>query len=123
MKRIERVLLLLLLAALVTITAGCGAQGQEQTSEETMNTESTAVTAEPEVAIDGIVIPVTWEDNEAADALLEAVAESPDGNQMVIFYGSNQWSYTRLGSVDLEPSELTDLLGDHDVTLTIHVAE
>ena len=41
------------------------------------------------------------------------------GNQIVIFYGSNSWSYTRLGKINLSEKELTDLLGNGDVTLEI----
>ena len=42
------------------------------------------------------------------------------GNQMVIFYGSNSWVYTRLGKVrDKTASELAELLGNGDVEITI----
>ena len=42
------------------------------------------------------------------------------GNQIVIFYGSNSWAYTRLGRVsDQEASGMTDLLGNGNVTLTV----
>lgn len=40
-------------------------------------------------------------------------------NQIVIFYDSNTWSYTKLGHINLSKGELTDLLGDEDVTITI----
>ena len=40
-------------------------------------------------------------------------------NQIVIFYDSNTWAYTKLGHINLSKSELTDLLGDDDVTITI----
>ena len=40
-------------------------------------------------------------------------------NQIVIFYDSNTWAYTKLGHINLSKSELTDLLGDEDVTITI----
>ncbi len=44
------------------------------------------------------------------------------GNQIVIFYGSNSWSYTRLGKVeDLTGWETA--LGDGDVTVTFALAE
>ena len=44
------------------------------------------------------------------------------GNQIVIFYGSNSWAYTRLGKVkDMSASELEGLLGNGDVTLTITI--
>ncbi len=41
------------------------------------------------------------------------------GNQIVVFYGSNAWAYTRLGPVDLTQAEMEQLLGRGDVTLTI----
>lgn len=41
-------------------------------------------------------------------------------NQIVIFYDSNTWSYTKIGHINLSKSELIDLLGDEDVvTLTL----
>lgn len=41
-------------------------------------------------------------------------------DQMVIFYGSNSWSYTRLGSITgKSSSELRDLLSGNGVTITI----
>ena len=41
------------------------------------------------------------------------------GNQVVIFYGSNSWAYSRLGYVDLSQKEMTELLGKGDVTISI----
>ncbi len=41
------------------------------------------------------------------------------GNQIVIFYGSNSWAYTRLGHIDMTHKELTDLLGSRDVTVIL----
>lgn len=41
------------------------------------------------------------------------------GNQIVIFYGSNSWAYTRLGHVDLSKSEMADLLSNGDVTIRV----
>ena len=42
------------------------------------------------------------------------------GNQMVIFYGSNSWSYTRLGKIDgATTSNLRQFLGNGDITLTL----
>lgn len=42
------------------------------------------------------------------------------GNQLVVFYGSNSWAYTRLGHItDKDAAELTDLLGNGDVTIAI----
>ena len=42
-------------------------------------------------------------------------------NQIVIFYDSNTWSYTKLGHINLSKSELTDLLGDEDVVITLSI--
>ena len=41
------------------------------------------------------------------------------GDQIVMFYGSNSWSYTRLGKINLTEKELKDLLGNSDVTITL----
>ena len=42
------------------------------------------------------------------------------GNQIVIFYGSNSWSYTRLGKiVNLSEDELAELLGNGEVPIII----
>lgn len=41
------------------------------------------------------------------------------GNQLVVFYGSNTWEYTRLGKIELSEKELKNLLGNSDVTITI----
>ena len=42
------------------------------------------------------------------------------GSQIVVFYGSNSWAYTRLGHItDLSEQELAELLGKQDVTITI----
>ena len=40
-------------------------------------------------------------------------------NQIVIFYDSNTWPYTKLGHINLSKSELVDLLGDEDVVITL----
>jgi hypothetical protein len=43
-------------------------------------------------------------------------------NQVVVFYGSNSWAYTRLGHiVDKTSDELAELLGNGDVTITIGI--
>lgn len=41
------------------------------------------------------------------------------GSNIVIFYGSNSWSYTKLGHVDLSQQEMTDLLGNGDIRITL----
>ena len=42
------------------------------------------------------------------------------GSQLVVFYGSNSWAYTRLGHItDKTPEEMRALLGSGDVTITL----
>ena len=41
------------------------------------------------------------------------------GDQIVLFYGTNSWSYTRLGHMEKSEEELRELLGNGDVTVTI----
>lgn len=42
------------------------------------------------------------------------------GNQLVVFYGSNSWAYTRLGHItDQTPEQMKALLGSGDVTITL----
>lgn len=51
---------------------------------------------------------------EAGDIVLYS------GDQIVIFYGSNSWDYTRLGRItDRSEAEMAELLGNGDVTITL----
>ena len=44
------------------------------------------------------------------------------GNQIVVFYGSNSWAYTRLGHLtDKTAYELAEILGNGNVTVTISI--
>ena len=52
---------------------------------------------------------------EAGDIVLYA------GNQIVIFYGSNSWSYTRLGRITDQTLDLKELLGNGDVEITLSI--
>ena len=41
------------------------------------------------------------------------------GDQIVIFYGSNTWSYTKLGVIDLTEQEIVSLLSNDNVKISI----
>lgn len=44
------------------------------------------------------------------------------GNQIVVFYGSNSWAYTRLGKItDKSAEELEELMGSGDVTIKLEL--
>lgn len=46
------------------------------------------------------------------------------GNQVVVFYGSNSWAYTRLGHItNKNQNDMRDLLSNGDVTITFYVGE
>lgn len=46
------------------------------------------------------------------------------GDKMTIFYGINQWSYTRLGKIEgVSPSELADIFGEGDVTVILSASK
>ena len=46
------------------------------------------------------------------------------GSQIVVFYGSNSWAYTRLGRIQgLSASELDALLGNGAVSLTLYTED
>ena len=45
-------------------------------------------------------------------------------NQIVVFYGSNSWAYTRLGHItDRDAAGMAALLGNGNVTITISMEE
>ena len=45
------------------------------------------------------------------------------GDQLVVFYGSNSWAYTRLGRIsDRSDADMAALLGNGDVTITLEAA-
>lgn len=45
------------------------------------------------------------------------------GNQIVVFYGSNSWSYTKLGHItDSSGHTMEELLGNGDVTIKINLS-
>lgn len=41
------------------------------------------------------------------------------GDKIVVFYGSNNWSYTKLAKINLSESEVTHLLSNGDIILKI----
>lgn len=46
------------------------------------------------------------------------------GNQIVVFYGTNSWAYTRLGHItDHDAAGMAELLSHGDVTLTLQIEQ
>lgn len=95
--------------------------------------DNDSVKALKELAKDGLTISMSMYGGfEQVGSLGKAITSSDtsittspgdivlySSNQIVIFYGSNTWSYTKLGHISLTKSELTDLLGDKDVTIAL----
>ena len=52
-------------------------------------------------------------DAECGDIMLYS------GDQIVLFYGTNSWEYTRLGRIDLPEDDVKRLLGNKDVNICI----
>ena len=64
----------------------------------------------------GVSLPTedTQIETESGDIMLYA------GDKIVVFYGQNSWAYTRLGKIkDKNQEEMTELLGQHDITITL----
>ena len=43
------------------------------------------------------------------------------GDKIVVFYGSNSWAYTRLGKMNIQESDVTELLSNGDITLKMAI--
>ncbi len=57
-------------------------------------------------------------DTQAGDIILY------QGNQIVIYYSTNSWNFTRLGKInDVTAQELRELLGDGDVSVTFSLGD
>lgn len=155
--------LLCLLAAGMLWLIGCGAAPQS-TAGPSPSPVPAAVPDTGEttlrVQVGETVFTARLEDNEAADALAELVAQQPltlslreyggfekvgdlgqalpaqdsqtttqagdivlyQGDQIVLFYGSNSWSYTRLGRIE-DLTGWEEALGDGDVEVTLSPAD
>ncbi len=95
--------------------------------------DNDSVKALKELAKDGLTINMSMYGNfEQVGSLGKCIASSDaslttspgdivlySSNQIVLFYDSNTWSYTKLGHINLSKSELIDLLGDEDVVITM----
>ena len=60
---------------------------------------------------------ITRDDKQTTTSAGDIVLYS--GNQLVVFYGSNSWAYTKIGKINLTEKELTNLLSNGDVTITL----
>ena len=121
-----------LLCALMLCLAGMAVSAENMTVQEGDNDMQMMIGETP--------VTVAWEDNASVEALRALAAEQSlprddqqtttasgdivlySGNQMVVFYGSNSWAYTRLGHItDQTPEQMKALLGSGDVTITLSI--
>ena len=128
----------------------------EEAAPEEPTVEQTNIEKEQpmKLSIEGVEVPVTWEENASVEALRalcpltielsmyggfeqvgpigQSIVREDEqlttqygdivlysGNQIVLFYGSNSWAYTKLGHMDLSEQELRDRLGGGDVSITL----
>ncbi|MDO4867345.1 MAG: cyclophilin-like fold protein [Clostridia bacterium] len=138
-----------LLCALMLCLAGLSASAENRTVEEGDNDmqmmigetpvtvaweDNASVEALKALAAEGLTIEMSMyggfeqvgsigqslprDDQQTTTASGDIVLYS--GNQMVVFYGSNSWAYTRLGHItDPTPEQMKALLGNEDVTITL----
>ena len=138
-----------LLCALMLCLAGLSAIAENTTTEEGDNDmqmmigetpvtvaweDNASVEALKTLAVEGLTIEMSMyggfeqvgsigqglprDDQQTTTASGDIVLYS--GNQMVVFYGSNSWAYTRLGHItDQTPEQMKVLLGSGDVTITL----
>ena len=107
----------------------------ENTVVDVIWEENASVEELKELAVSGLTVPmfmyggfeqvgpigqsIARDDEQIATAPGDIVLYS--GDQIVVFYGSNSWEYTRLGKINMSEDELTELLGNGDVTITLSV--
>ncbi len=107
----------------------------ENTVVDVIWEENASVEELKELAASGLKVPMSMyggfeqvgpigqsiarDDEQIATAPGDIVLYS--GDQIVVFYGSNSWEYTRLGKINMTEDELTELLGNGDVTITLSV--
>ena len=138
-----------LLCALILCLAGMAASAENTTVQEGDNDmqmmigeipvtvaweDNASVEALKTLAVEGLTIEMSMyggfeqvgsigqslprDDQQTTTASGDIVLYS--GNQLVVFYGSNSWAYTRLGHItDKTPEEMRTLLSNGDVTITI----
>ena len=105
----------------------------DNTEVEVFWLDNDSVKALKQLAKDGLTIDLEMYGNMEQFGSLGSTLPSSDtnltatagdimlyqSNKIVLFYGSNSWSYTKLGHINLSKSELTELLGDENVTITL----
>ena len=107
----------------------------ENTVVDVIWEENASVEELKKLAVSGLTVPMSMyggfeqvgpigqsiarDDEQIATAPGDIVLYS--GDQIVVFYGSNSWTYTRLGKINMSEDELTELLGNGDVTITLSV--
>ena len=138
----------MLLAALIVCCAATFALAEERMEENEMKMttdgaavsvaweDNDSVAALKELAADGLTIEMSMyggfeqvgpigqrlpsDDRQTTTAAGDIVLYS--GSQLVVFYGSNSWAYTRLGAItDRTPEELWEMLSNGDVTIVLEM--
>ena len=79
--------------------------------------------SEMKLFINDVEVPVIWEENDSVAELMEEASKGDivlyNSSNIVLFYGSNTWAYTKLGKMNLSEQELIDLLSNGNVKIKI----
>ena len=124
-----------LVISLIMMLISCGkapvavpADNQNQSNSNTTNNDN--MPDHIKISVGGKSLTVAIEDNTATKELVEVLRESSvsyeandyGGNQLVLFYGTNSWSYTRMGKMEYATlDELKSFLraGEGKITVTL----
>ena len=138
---------LMLLALAMALGAGCGSAGAEPPEGElelavdgrpleAIWEDNASVEALKALAVGGLELTAEpYGGFEQVAALPERIVREDrqtdaqpgdimlyNGGSIVLFYGSNSWSYTRLGRISgLDEAELAELFGGGGVNITLSV--
>ncbi|MCI8611200.1 MAG: hypothetical protein HFE66_04680 [Clostridiales bacterium] len=165
---VQKILFLLLSILLLFIGRKVDATVSADSLMELMTKNTESATPESQnskeliLSVNGVLLPVTWEDNDSIAALyalaeegiitvhtenygrFEQVGTLPQsivnndveitttpgdivlysGNALVLFYGSNTWTYTKLGHIDgFSADAYETLLSGSKTTVTLSLSE
>ncbi|MDE5780562.1 MAG: hypothetical protein K2I03_03680 [Lachnospiraceae bacterium] len=141
--RLKKILIICMLCFGIMSLAGCGEEKEENKMKVSIGNSVFTATLENNSAVDSLIemmknepLVIDMSDYSGFEKVgslgktlpannRQTTTQSGDivlysGDQIVIFYGSNSWSYTRIGRID-DLSGWEDALGSGSVTVTFSI--